>query len=79
MKESEHNEPDPSASKRQRRAGRMGAGVAGTVSGSVIGCLFLGYIAGEYFNANPGAAVAGLGIGIVVGFYNLAKVMGINK
>jgi hypothetical protein len=57
----------------------MGAGVAGTVSGSVIGCLFVGYIAGEYFDANPGAAVAGLGIGIVVGFYNLAKVMGINK
>lgn len=79
MKESEHNEPDPSASERQRRVGGIGAGVAGTVSGSVIGCLFLGYIAGEFFDANPAAAVVGLGVGIIVGFYNLAKVMGINK
>jgi hypothetical protein len=45
----------------------------------VIGCLLAGYAAGEYFDANPGAAVAGLAVGIVVGFYNLAKVMGIGK
>lgn len=80
MRESEHNEPDstePEGSERSRFG--AAAAMAGTISGSVIGCLLLGYAAGEYFDANPSAAVAGLAVGIVVGFYNLAKVMGIGK
>jgi F0F1-type ATP synthase assembly protein I len=80
MRESEHNEPDspePKGSERSRLSAAVG--VAGTISGSVIGCLLAGYAAGEYFDANPGAAVAGLAIGIGVGLYNLAKVMGIGK
>ena len=55
------------------------AAIAGTISGSVIGCLIAGYAAGEYFVANPGAAIVGLAVGIAVGLYNLAKVMGIGK
>jgi F0F1-type ATP synthase assembly protein I len=46
-----------------------------TLSGSVIACLLLGYMLGEYFDANPAATITGLFLGIVVGFYNLAKVM----
>lgn len=46
-----------------------------TLSGSVIACLLIGYMLGEYFNANPAATIIGLFLGIVVGFYNLAKVM----
>jgi F0F1-type ATP synthase assembly protein I len=53
--------------------------MAGIVSGSVIGCLLAGYAIGEHFDSNPGAAIVGLILGIVVGFYNLAKVMGIGK
>ena len=79
MRESEHNQPDPSEPDRQKRSGGLAAGVGGTVSGSVIGCLFAGYALGEFFDANPTAAVSGLVVGIVVGFYNLAKAMGINK
>jgi F0F1-type ATP synthase assembly protein I len=48
-----------------------------TLSGAVIGCLAMGYMLGEYFDANPAAAIAGLIVGLVVGFYNLAKVMGL--
>lgn len=76
MRESEQKEPvspEPKGSERSRLA------AAGTISGSVIGCLLAGYAAGEYFDANPWAAIAGLAVGIVVGFYNLAKVMGIGK
>ena len=80
MRESEHNEPDSEEPEDSGRS-RVGAaaGMAGAISGSVIGCLLAGYAAGEYFDANPWAAIAGLGVGIVVGFYNLAKVMGIGK
>jgi F0F1-type ATP synthase assembly protein I len=46
-----------------------------TLSGAVIGCLLIGYALGEYFDANPAATIAGLFVGIVVGFYNLAKIM----
>ncbi len=80
MRESEHNEPDspgPEGSERTRIG--AAAAIAGTISGSVIGCLVVGYAAGEYFDANPTAAIVGLVVGIVVGFYNLAKVMGIGK
>jgi F0F1-type ATP synthase assembly protein I len=80
MRESEHNKPDlpePEGSQRSRLSAAVA--VAGTVSGSVIGCLLAGYAAGEYFDANPAATIAGLTVGIVVGFYNLARVMGIGK
>ena len=80
MRESEHNEPDspePEGSERSRLG--AAAAIAGTISGSVIGCLIAGYAAGEYFDANPGAAIVGLAVGIAVGLYNLAKVMGIGK
>lgn len=46
-----------------------------TLSGSVIACLLFGYMLGEYFGANPAATIIGLFVGIVVGFYNLAKLM----
>jgi F0F1-type ATP synthase assembly protein I len=80
MRESDHNEPDspePESSERSRVG--AAAAMAGTISGSVIGCLLAGYATGEYFDANPGAAIVGLAVGIVVGFYNLAKVMGLGK
>ena len=80
MRESEHNEPDsPEPEGGGRSQLSAGAAMAGAVSGSVIGCLLAGYVAGEYFDANPWAAIVGLALGIVVGFYNLAKVMGIGK
>lgn len=80
MRESEHNEPDLPEPKGSARSGlRAAAAMAGTISGTVIGCLLAGYAAGEYFDANPGSAIAGLAIGIGVSFYNLAKVMGIGK
>jgi hypothetical protein len=59
------------------RLGGRAADAGWTLSGAVIGCLALGYMLGEYFDANPAATVAGLIVGIVVGFYNLAKVMGL--
>jgi F0F1-type ATP synthase assembly protein I len=46
-----------------------------TLSGSVIGCLLIGYALGAYFDANPAATIIGLFTGIVVGMYNLAKIM----
>jgi hypothetical protein len=59
------------------RLGGRAADAGWTLSGAVIGCLALGYMLGEYFDANPAATVAGLIVGIIVGFYNLAKVMGL--
>ena len=59
------------------RLGGRAADAGWTLSGAVIGCLLLGYMLGEYFDANPAATVAGLIVGLVVGFYNLAKVMGL--
>jgi F0F1-type ATP synthase assembly protein I len=59
------------------RLGGRAADAGYTLSGAVIGCLALGYMLGAYFDANPAATVAGLIVGIVVGFYNLAKVMGL--
>jgi len=59
------------------RLGGRAADAGWTLSGAVIGCLAMGYMLGVYFDANPAATVAGLIIGLVVGFYNLAKVMGL--
>jgi len=52
------------------------AAVAGlNLSGNILGCLFIGYLVGEYFGVNPAAIVIGLLAGVVVGFYGLAKTM----
>lgn len=81
MRESEHDKPDsPEPEGRSRpQIGATAADVAGTISGSVIGFLLVGYLVGEYFDSNPAAAITGLVVGIVVGFYNLAKAMGLGK
>ena len=57
------------------RTGGRAADAGWTLSGSILGCLFLGYLIGEYWDANPAAMVTGLFVGVVVGFYNLAKIM----
>ena len=59
-----------------RSSGRA-ADAGWTLSGSVIGCLLIGYMLGEHFGWNPAATVIGLVIGLVVGMYNLAKIMGL--
>ena len=59
------------------RIGGRAADAGWTLSGAIIGCLALGYMMGEYFDANPAATIAGLIVGLVVGLYNLAKVMGL--
>ncbi len=56
-------------------SGGPAADAGWTLSGSVIACLLIGYMIGEYFGKNPAATVIGLFLGIVVGFYNLAKIM----
>ncbi len=62
---------------RNSRLKRMGpaADAGWTLSGSVIGCLLIGYAIGEYCDKNPAATLIGLLVGIVVGLYNLAKIM----
>lgn len=59
------------------KLGGRAADAGWTMSGSVIGCLILGYLIGEGLDANPGATVAGLFVGLSVGLYNLARVMGL--
>jgi F0F1-type ATP synthase assembly protein I len=76
------SDPDNDDEKRElppaaNRIGGKAADAGLTLSGAVIGCLLMGYMLGEYFGANPAAAMAGLIVGLVVGFYNLAKVMGL--
>ena len=63
---------------RWKRTGRA-ADAGWTLSGSILGCLLIGYVVGDYLNANPVGILIGLLIGVVVGFYNLAKIMWINK
>ncbi len=41
----------------------------------VLGGLLVGAWIGQRWDCNPAAAVAGLFVGIVAGFYNLAKAM----
>ncbi len=50
-----------------------------SLSGSVLGCLFIGYVVGDYFDANPAAIVIGLFVGVAAGFYTLAKTMWLKK
>ncbi len=46
-----------------------------SLSGMVLGGLLIGAWIGQRWDCNPAAAVAGLFVGIVAGFYNLAKAM----
>ena len=46
-----------------------------SLSGMVLGGLLLGAMVGERWDCNPKAAAIGLFLGIVVGFYNLARAM----
>ncbi len=59
------------------KMGGRAADAGWTMSGSVIGCLLLGYLIGEGLDANPVSTVVGLFIGLGVGLYNLARVMGL--
>ncbi|MDE0628650.1 MAG: AtpZ/AtpI family protein [Bryobacterales bacterium] len=51
------------------------AAAALSLSGTVLGGLLLGALAGEHWDWNPQAAVIGLFVGILAGFFNLAKAM----
>ncbi len=77
MRDSEHKHPAPP--EQPTRSWGRAADVAGTISGSVIGCLLAGYLIGEYFDSKPAAVITGLFVGIVVGLYNLAKAMRIGR
>ena len=46
-----------------------------SLSGSVLGGLVLGALIGQRWDWNPEAAVIGLFVGILAGFYNLAAAM----
>ena len=46
-----------------------------SLSGTVLGGLLLGALIGQRWDWNPKAAVIGLFVGILAGFYNLAKAM----
>lgn len=46
-----------------------------SLSGAVLGGLLLGALAGERWGWNPKAAIVGLFVGILAGFFNLAKAM----
>jgi len=59
--------------------GGRAADAGWTLSGSVLGCLLIGYLAGDYWDANPTLIIIGLFVGVVVGLYNLAKIMWINR
>ncbi len=61
------------------KVGGRAADAGWTMSGSVIGGLLLGYLLGEGLEINPGATVAGLFVGLGVGLYNLARIMGLFK
>ncbi|MBI1354849.1 MAG: hypothetical protein GC160_10920 [Acidobacteria bacterium] len=74
--------PDPPSNEDEKpplwgRVGGRAADAGWTMSGAVLGCLLLGYLIGEGWDLNPAATVAGLFVGLVVGFYNLARVMGL--
>ncbi len=50
-----------------------------SLSGSVLGGLLIGAWIGDRWERNPAAALIGLFLGIVVGFYNLAKAIWTKK
>lgn len=50
-------------------------GAALSLSGMVLGGLLVGSLVGAHWDRNPHAAVVGLFVGILAGFYNLARAM----
>ena len=50
-----------------------------SLSGAVLGGLLFGALIGDHWGWNPAAALIGLFLGIVVGFYNLAKAIWTKK
>ena len=50
-----------------------------SLSGTVLGGLALGALIGHRWDWNPQAAAIGLFVGILAGFYNLAKAMWAQK
>ena len=50
-------------------------GAALSLSGMVLGGLLVGSLVGARWDCNPQAAAAGLFMGILAGFYNLARAM----
>ena len=50
-----------------------------SLSGAVLGGLLIGALIGDRWDCNPAAALVGLFLGIVVGFYNLAKAIWTKK
>ena len=49
------------------------AGAAYTLMGAILFLGALGFFLDQYFNTSPVLLLLGLGLGIVVGFYELAK------
>jgi len=49
------------------------ASAAYTLLGSVIFLTLIGYMADKYFNSSPVYILIGLGLGILIGFYELYK------
>lgn len=50
-----------------------------SLSGTVLGGLLIGAWVGQRWDWNPKAALIGLFVGILAGFYNLAKAMWARK
>ncbi len=50
-----------------------------SLSGSVLGGLLIGALIGDYWDLNPASALIGLFLGIILGFYNLAKAIWTKK
>jgi len=50
-------------------------GVAWTMTGAVAGCGLLGWLVDLWARTSPVGLLSGLGVGLAVGFYELAKVM----
>ncbi len=50
-----------------------------SLSGTVLGGLLIGALVGQRWDWNPKAAVIGLFVGILAGFYNLAKAMWVRE
>ena len=50
-------------------------GAAWTMTGAVAGLGLLGWLVDRWLGTAPAGLLGGLGLGILVGFYELAKVM----
>jgi F0F1-type ATP synthase assembly protein I len=50
-------------------------GAAYALTGGLLGLGFVGYLLDLWLGTSPAFVLVGLGLGLVVGFYELAKVM----